>query len=132
MDGGMLLAGWNRPPLRSLIHHRQGRRRYPETLARRMMEAGNSLYLFREYLNSPTRTLKTHKRIQKHMNIVVNGQDLTCSEGLTVHGLLVELELKPDAIVVERNAEILPRSAYATTMVSDGDSLEFIHFVGGG
>jgi sulfur carrier protein len=66
------------------------------------------------------------------MNIIVNGKDLACSEGLTVHGLLVELGLKPDAIVVELDAEILPRAAYATTTVSDGDSLEFIHFVGGG
>jgi sulfur carrier protein len=66
------------------------------------------------------------------MNIVVNGKDLTCSDGLSIHGLLVELGLKPDAIVVERNAEIVQRSAYAATMVTEGDSLEFIHFVGGG
>jgi sulfur carrier protein len=66
------------------------------------------------------------------MNIVVNGENLNCSDGLSIHGLLVELGLRPDAIVVERNAEILQRSAYATTTVSEGDSLEFIHFVGGG
>jgi len=66
------------------------------------------------------------------MNIVVNGKNLTCSDGLTVYGLLVELRLTPDAILVERNTQILQRSAYATTMVSEGDSLELIHFVGGG
>ncbi len=71
-------------------------------------------------------------RIQQIMNIVVNGKSHTCSDGLTIHELLLELGLKPDAIVVERNAEILQRSAYATTMVSEGDSFEFIHFVGGG
>ncbi len=66
------------------------------------------------------------------MNIVVNGKSLSCSDGLTVQGLLIELGMSPDAIVVEHNAEILQRSEYTTTTVSEGDSLEFIRFVGGG
>jgi sulfur carrier protein len=70
--------------------------------------------------------------VDETMNIIVNGKNLACSDGLSVHELLLELDLKPDAIVVERNAEILQRSAYATTRVSEGDSFEFIHFVGGG
>jgi sulfur carrier protein len=75
-------------------------------------------------VTSPDRLIK--------MNIVVNGKELTCSEGLTIQGLLMELGMKPDAIVVERNAEIVQRSEYDTTIVSEGDSLEFINFVGGG
>jgi sulfur carrier protein len=66
------------------------------------------------------------------MNIMVNGENLTCVDGLTIRGLLLELELIPDAIVVEWNHKILQRSAYASITVSEGDSLEFIGFVGGG
>jgi thiamine biosynthesis protein ThiS len=66
------------------------------------------------------------------MNVTVNGKELTCADGLTIHGLLVELGFAPDAIVVEHNAQILQRSAYATTTVADGDTLELIQFVGGG
>ncbi|HLB07422.1 MAG TPA: sulfur carrier protein ThiS, partial [Alphaproteobacteria bacterium] len=35
-------------------------------------------------------------------------------------------------IAVERNREIVPRSAYAQTPVQDGDRLEIVHFIGGG
>ena len=66
------------------------------------------------------------------MRIKVNGQDLTCSESVTVTELLQELGLSAKAIVVERNAEILPRSIYETTALAEGDTLELIRFVGGG
>jgi thiazole synthase len=33
---------------------------------------------------------------------------------------------------VERNLEIVPRSAYAAVMVGEGDRLEIVHFIGGG
>ncbi len=66
------------------------------------------------------------------MRIVVNGKDITCADCLTVLGLLEELRFSANAILVECNAEILPRSAYETTVLSEGDSLELIRFVGGG
>ena len=34
--------------------------------------------------------------------------------------------------VVERNGEILPRERFAQTLLCGGDSLEIVHFVGGG
>ncbi len=73
-----------------------------------------------------------HNGRSKKMEIVVNGKNFTCSDSLTIEGLLVELGLMPDTILVERNAAILQRCAYTTTVVSEGDSLEFISFVGGG
>lgn len=66
------------------------------------------------------------------MNIVVNGKTLTCGDHLTVHDLLKEMGLVPETVIVERNAGFVQRSAYQTTIVSEGDSLEFIQFVGGG
>jgi sulfur carrier protein len=35
-------------------------------------------------------------------------------------------------VVVELNREILARDAYGETPVQDGDTLELVHFVGGG
>jgi len=35
-------------------------------------------------------------------------------------------------VAVERNLEIVPRSAYAATILGDGDRLEIVNFVGGG
>jgi thiamine biosynthesis protein ThiS len=52
--------------------------------------------------------------------------------GLTVHGLLESLELEPRLVVVERNREILSRTRYHEVQVREGDTLELVHFVGGG
>jgi thiazole synthase len=66
------------------------------------------------------------------MDIVINGDPLSFSAPLTVHDLLSRLELDPRKIAVERNLEIVPRSSYAKTLVEEGDSLEIVHFIGGG
>jgi sulfur carrier protein len=66
------------------------------------------------------------------MRIVVNGKDIICADCVTVRELLTELRLSAQAVLVERNAQILPRTNYETTVLEDGDSLELIRFVGGG
>jgi thiamine biosynthesis protein ThiS len=35
-------------------------------------------------------------------------------------------------VAVERNEEIVPRSAYAEIWLAGGDCLEIVHFIGGG
>jgi len=62
----------------------------------------------------------------------VNGRDREVPSGLTVHGLLEHLELEPGLVVVERNRAILDRERYDEVEVREGDTLELVHFVGGG
>ena len=52
--------------------------------------------------------------------------------GLSVQGLLIELELDMRKVAVERNEEIVPRSRYLDTWLASGDQLEIVHFIGGG
>jgi thiamine biosynthesis protein ThiS len=52
--------------------------------------------------------------------------------GRTIVELLTDLGLNPQLIVVEHNREILERDTYALTEVKAGDTLELVHFVGGG
>ena len=66
------------------------------------------------------------------MRIHLNGKGRDVAAGITVRGLLDELELVPGMVVVERNREILARDSYATVSLSEGDRLELVHFVGGG
>lgn len=66
------------------------------------------------------------------VSIVLNGEARELGAGLSVAGLLRELDLEPGMVVVERNREILARDAIATTPVEDGDRIELVHFVGGG
>jgi thiamine biosynthesis protein ThiS len=66
------------------------------------------------------------------VNITLNGDARAIPDGLTVDGLLRHLGLESKKIAVERNLEIVPKSAFQNTTVSDGDRLEIVHFIGGG
>ena len=50
----------------------------------------------------------------------------------TVADLLAGIGLDTRKVAVERNMEIVPRSAYAETALEAGDALEIVHFIGGG
>lgn len=66
------------------------------------------------------------------IRVRLNGKDRDIEAGQTVQDLLIHLDLRPELVVVERNREILEKSRYGTVPVEDGDTLEFVHFVGGG
>ena len=66
------------------------------------------------------------------MRLTVNGEERTF-EGVTdVAALVTALGLERRKIAVERNLEIVPRSAYAATALAEGDRIEIVHFIGGG
>ena len=66
------------------------------------------------------------------MRIRLNGRDREIGSGHTVRSLLRELELEPAMIVVEHNRDILERDSYGDVQVREGDTIELVHFVGGG
>mgnify|MGYP000958316278 CR=1 FL=1 len=66
------------------------------------------------------------------MEITVNGEIRSFSSPLSVSELLRLLGIDPELVVVERNFEITPRSAFDGEMLSEGDSIEIIRMVGGG
>jgi thiamine biosynthesis protein ThiS len=64
--------------------------------------------------------------------ITVNGQARALHDATTVAALLATIGLDVRKVAVERNEEIVPKSAYAATWLADGDALEIVHFIGGG
>ena len=67
------------------------------------------------------------------MKLIVNGKECNLTEGLTVSRLLVEQKVKmPDMVSVELNEQILKRSEFETTVLNEGDKVEFLYFMGGG
>lgn len=64
--------------------------------------------------------------------LTVNGEPRRAAAGTTIASLVRSLELDPAKVAVERNGEIAPRSTLADVVLSDGDVLEIVHFVGGG
>ncbi len=65
------------------------------------------------------------------MHITVNGEAKE-SDCTTLQDLLTELALNTKNVVVERNGTIVYREHYATTQLTENDTLEIVQFVGGG
>jgi sulfur carrier protein len=73
------------------------------------------------------------KGMPQTLTFQLNGQPRSLET--TTHQLadvITALELKSDRVAVELNGEIVRRSAWGETAVSNGDRLEVVHFVGGG
>jgi sulfur carrier protein len=66
------------------------------------------------------------------MNLTVNGEARSFEAVGDIAALVVALGLDVRKVAVERNLEIVPRSAYARTKLYDDDRIEIVHFIGGG
>jgi sulfur carrier protein len=66
------------------------------------------------------------------IQICVNGCTRAYEVPLAVADLLQTMELTGRKVAVERNGEIVPRGAHASTLLTDGDRLEIVAAVGGG
>jgi sulfur carrier protein len=64
--------------------------------------------------------------------VTVNGAARHFEAPLDVAALLEQLEMAGKKVAVERNGEIVPKSAHARTLIGDGDQLEIVVAVGGG
>lgn len=66
------------------------------------------------------------------IQVTVNGDAHRFDGPLDVSALLARLDFTGRKVAVERNGEIVPRSAHASTLLADGDELEIVVAVGGG
>jgi len=66
------------------------------------------------------------------MKVQVNGEAKDVPEGTTVRALVELLGLGDGPVAVEKNGEIVRRAQHVTELLSEGDVVEIVHFVGGG
>ncbi len=66
------------------------------------------------------------------LNVKVNGHQTTLPQGALVAALVASMQLDGKRFAIERNGEIVPKSAVATTAIEDGDEFEIVMAVGGG
>jgi len=66
------------------------------------------------------------------MRLTLNGETRAIEGAQTVAALVERLGLDGRKVAVERNLEIVPRSAYDATSLQDGDRIEIVHIIGGG
>jgi thiamine biosynthesis protein ThiS len=68
----------------------------------------------------------------KELRLTVNGDPRSLPGPATLTDLLTHLRLDPRMVVVELNREIVRRQFLSDRQLQDGDSVELVHFVGGG
>jgi thiamine biosynthesis protein ThiS len=66
------------------------------------------------------------------MTITVNGNKKEFAHTATLQQLLEALGLDAARVAVEHNRDIVPRDRFAETVMTEGDILEIVQFVGGG
>jgi thiamine biosynthesis protein ThiS len=71
-------------------------------------------------------------KLVNEMHLTINGELREFGTLTTITDLISLLGMKPDRVAVELNRELISRTRWAETKLSDGDKLEIVHFVGGG
>jgi thiamine biosynthesis protein ThiS len=66
------------------------------------------------------------------MRVTVNGDVRELRDGVTVEEFVRELGFAARRIAVEVNLDVLPRAAYGTRRLREGDVVEIVQFIGGG
>jgi len=66
------------------------------------------------------------------MLVTLNGSAREVPEDLTVRALIEHLGFSTGPVAVEINRAVVPRAEHGTRRVQPGDTVEVVHFVGGG
>jgi sulfur carrier protein len=66
------------------------------------------------------------------ISLFVNGEAARAAGSLTIREFLATQGLPEKGVAVERNREIVPKSAWDAIRLAEGDELEIVQFVGGG
>lgn len=76
--------------------------------------------------------MKASSRGIRMIQITVNGRSVEIESPMTVEQVLDEVDVPPNYLAVEINAEVVPREEFTTRVVGPGDDVEVVTLVGGG
>ncbi len=67
------------------------------------------------------------------MKVKVNGEELELEKPVSIQELLVIAKAEqPEYVTVQRNDAFVERDKFGDTFVAEGDTIEFLYFMGGG
>jgi len=66
------------------------------------------------------------------LRLHVNGEVQELPDKISLGELVARLQLAPERIAVELNREVVRRTDWPQTLLSEDDRIEIVHFVGGG
>ena len=71
----------------------------------------------------------------RHINMLftIAGEKKEYEEGITLDNLIIKEEIdNPEYVTVTINDEFIDKEAFGTTVINEGDAVEFLYFMGGG
>ena len=74
-------------------------------------------------------------RMQSQLGVIaiqVNGLKQDVPYGTTLEHLVSLFHLQKKSVAIERNRQVVDKTAYAATQLKENDQIEIVHFVGGG
>ncbi|MFT6219398.1 MAG: thiamine biosynthesis protein ThiS [Myxococcota bacterium] len=71
-------------------------------------------------------------QIDRKIRIILNGEEKFVAGNIAIDNLILNLELDVKKIAIEKNYEIILPEEFAKNMLSEGDRIEIVHFIGGG
>ena len=86
---------------------------------------------FRFYLAPPFDSVRPKPETKK-VQITLNGEPFEIERPLSVVALLEQLDIDARRVAVEHNLTIVKRHRFPEVIVTDGDQVEIVNFVGGG
>jgi thiamine biosynthesis protein ThiS len=66
------------------------------------------------------------------VRIEINGEPRHVADKSYLSDLVRELSLPPERVAIELNKEVVRRADWANTLITEGDRIEIVQFVGGG
>ncbi len=66
------------------------------------------------------------------ISVTVNGEDRKVPDQIDLDQVIDLFSLPKQRVAVELNKTVVRRADWSDTTLSDGDTLEIVHFVGGG
>jgi thiamine biosynthesis protein ThiS len=66
------------------------------------------------------------------LRIQINGEPREIAADTTLAQLVSLLQLKPEQIAIELNRTVVRRADWSKALLREDDTLEIVHFVGGG
>tara|TARA_Y100001970_G_scaffold188640_1_gene229408 strand:+ start:213 stop:431 length:219 start_codon:yes stop_codon:yes gene_type:complete len=64
--------------------------------------------------------------------IQLNGAPYEINSGTNLNELLNKLKIQKGKVAIEVNGEIVEKNKYLNLILSKGDKVEIVHFIGGG
>tara|TARA_B100000035_G_scaffold248465_1_gene217222 strand:- start:434 stop:652 length:219 start_codon:yes stop_codon:yes gene_type:complete len=68
----------------------------------------------------------------KKIKIILNGKNKNILKGYKLFDLISELDLPLKKVAIELNREIVDKKKIKSIKLNDKDSIEIVHFIGGG